>query len=78
MKIKNITEETKEFKPVKLEITIESRDELMELHQRLNMSYDDVFEHRKNNYYFPKKTHTGPLFWAIDKVVDMRGSRWDQ
>ena len=44
MKVKNITKEEKTFKPVTLEITIESEDELNELYDRLNINFSKLKE----------------------------------
>lgn len=66
MKVKNITKEQNKFKPITLEITIESEDELKDLYHRFIVTQDRLkyIENFDSKVGFPKQDH-GDLFFTV-------------
>lgn len=78
MKVKSETiEPVKKFIPVKLEITIETADELCELWHRTNIGLGIVREGHmfgvSNEVAYPEKTTTTPLWITLNAKVIEQG-----
>lgn len=69
--MKITVEKTTEFKPIKIELVIETKDELLELWHRLNVCPVKIAECSSSNRYhpFPKKWNAHPIFDPIDDCV---------
>ena len=80
MKVKQINnEEPIEFKPIQIELTIESEDELLELWHRLNIGFhsvkDSSSDYRKP---FPMgEYYTNSLWTFLDEEYDKYKHRED-
>lgn len=69
--MKVTTEISTEFKPIKVELIIETKDELLELWHRLNVCHGIIAENSSPYRYhpFPKKWNAMPIFDPIDDCV---------
>ena len=70
-----IEQEKKEFRPIELKITIESKEELMELWHRFNLGKADVTDRYKeknrlsNVYNFPSRDKFYSLWRELDSFL---------
>lgn len=68
MKVKELNQKEESFTPIKLEITIQSYDELCEFWHRTNITAGKLIECSSNNDYI--KTHGGDCFYPLWKKLD--------
>jgi len=68
--MKVTTKETNEFKPFTIEVTVESIDELKDLHNRLNLT-DDVVNNELRNQWCNNKCQG--LFEEIENKLEDNG-----
>lgn len=63
-----------EFKPVKVQLTIESENELLELYHRLNISMDVIKKNRSKYVSLPSNEGSVTrIFWeAVEKLCKSR------
>jgi len=68
MKVKEI-DNKKSFEPIKLEFTIESEDELLELYHRFNSSKDSVqIDSHSSEYPFYEEDCSMELYEAVQRL----------
>lgn len=62
--------ETKRFTPIEINLTIESKEELIELWHRLNLSNDDVNKLGNSDYPKIEGDCTYGLFIEVDDLLE--------
>lgn len=66
-----------EFKPIKITLVIESRDELMELWHRLDLAFSEVKNISNKEIYFPKEHCFMGLWRFLNKTAIDRGIKYN-
>jgi len=72
--MKVTTKETNTFKPFTIEVTIESIEELKELHNRLNLSSNTINDELGNDWCKDTADH---MFNFIDDNLSERGIHYE-